>query len=417
MKKQKNLSILLISPFFHPHKGGSQRYMEELYAHMHTKHPGMKIDVLAYNTDHARKKEWYRGMTIYRIPAWHILHGQFTLPNIVSLAQWLSRHPKGSYDIVHTHIRFFDSTWWAWAYARLIGATSVFTEHVASHPIHERETVTFIARLIDMTIARWSISRYDYITATNKSARTFLKYSMGVQKTVYVTYGGVDTNFFSPKRELKRRIPHIKRTFGNADITIAYAGRMIWSKGITYLYRAIRDSMKYFPKRVSIIFAGPGDLLPDIREEIAKDHLENRVYTTGSLEAKEVRDLLRATDIFIHPSHHKEGFPNVILEAGATENFVIATQNAGVEEAITDKKTGFIIGQKNEADMCRTIRWAVEHPDQRRAMAKALRKTLRRKFEWKNLSERFYLLLKRNQENRAVGENLSRQILKTLALS
>lgn len=415
MKKQKNFSILLLSPFFHPHKGGSQRYMEELYAHLVQKHKNVRVDVLAYNTDGARAKEQYRGMTISRIPCWQILPGQFAVPNPISLIRWL--HSRKTCDIVHAHIRFFDATWWGWAYAKLIGATSVFTEHVANHPIHEHEFVTFVARLIDETIARWSISRYDCITATNKSARTFLKYVMGVQRTVYLTYGGVDTMFFNPKRGLRRRIPHIQRTFGNADTVITYAGRIIWSKGVTYFYRAVRDSISSLPRRVYVVFAGPGDLLPDIQEEIAKDHLEDRIFTTGSLESKEVRNLLRATDIFVHPSHHKEGFPNVILEAGATENFVIATKNAGVEEAMTDKKTGFIIEQKNEADMRRTIRWAVEHPGERRAMAKALRKTMRRKFEWKNLSERFYLLLKRSREHRAVRENLSRQILKTFALS
>ncbi len=174
-------------------------------------------------------------------------------------------------------------------------------------------------------------------------------------------------------------------------------------------------SIKSFPKRVYIVFAGPGDLLPDIREEIAKDHLENRIFTTGSLEAKEVRDLLRATDIFVHPSHHNEGFPNVILEAGATENFVIATQNAGVEEAITDKKTGFIIEQKNEADMRRTMCWAVEHGSARRALARAFRKAIRRKFEWNNLSNRFYILLRQKQEAHAMQKNVSWNITRMFA--
>jgi glycosyltransferase involved in cell wall biosynthesis len=356
-------------------------------------------------------------MTIYRIPAWHILNGQFTLPNIVSLVRWLLHHPKGSYDIVHTHIRFFDATWWAWAYAKAIGAVSVFTEHVASHPIHQYDPVTTIAKIIDVTLAKWSVKKYDCVTVTNKSARTFLKYVTGVTQTVYLTYGGVDTDYFSPKRRKKRHIPHIAKTFGNADTIITYAGRIIWSKGMTYFYRAVRDSITSFPKRVYVVFAGPGDLLPDIREEIAKDNLEDRIFTTGSLEAKEVRDLLRATDIFVHPSHHNEGFPNVILEAGATENFVIATKNAGVEEAITDKKTGLIIEQKNEADMRRTMRWAVEHSDARRAMAHAFRKVIRRKFEWNNLSERFYILLKRSFERQTVREAFSHQVLKNLALS
>ncbi len=417
MKKQKDLSILLISPFFHPHKGGSQRYMEELYAHLLKKYKKVTVDVLTYNTDNVRSKEQHRGMTIYRIPCWHILKGQFALPNPFALLSWLLAHRQNSYDIVHTHIRFFDATWWAWMYAKFIGATSIFTEHVASHPVHSNSNVTILAKLIDQTIAKWSISRYDYITATNKSARWFLKNVMGIKKTVYLTYGGVDAAYFSPKRGLKRRVPHVGRTFANADTIISYAGRVIWSKGMTYFYRAIRDSITKFPRRTYVVIAGPGNLLGDIQEEIKKDGLTDRIFTTGALDAREVRDLMRATDIFVHPSHHNEGFPNVILEAGATEAFVIATRNAGVEEALTDGKTGLLIDQKNEADMRRAMLWAVDHADTRRATAHRFRTTIQRKFEWKNLSKRFYILLKRSVKNRAVRENFSRQILKTFALS
>jgi glycosyltransferase involved in cell wall biosynthesis len=375
--------------------------MEELYAHLVKKHTGVRVTVLTYNTDHAKEKELYRGMTIYRIPCWHILPGQFALPNPVYLTHWLIAHRQDSFDIVHTHIRFFDATWWGWIYAKLIRATSVFTEHVAAHPIHERANVTLVAKLIDSTIAKWSISRYDCITTTNNAARKFLKDVLGVQKTVYLTYGGVDTEFFSPKHSIRRRVPHVKRTFGPSDTVITYAGRIIWSKGMTYLYRAIRDSVPSLPAKTFVILAGPGDLLPDIREEIAKDHLEDRVFLTGSLEATGVRDLLRASDIFIHPSHHKEGFPNVILEAGATENFVIATRNAGVEEAITDKKTGLIIEQKNETDMRRALRWALEHPAKRRKMAYEFRNVIRQKFEWQTLSEKFYVLIQNKSRSYA----------------
>jgi glycosyltransferase involved in cell wall biosynthesis len=105
------------------------------------------------------------------------------------------------------------------------------------------------------------------------------------------------------------------------------------------------------------------------------------------------------------------------LEAGASENFVIATQNAGVEEAMTDKKTGFIIEQKNEADMRRTIRWAVEHAKERRVMAQAFRSVIRRKFEWNKLSEKFYVLLKQQKEAYVREHNVSWNIPKMFAWS
>lgn len=394
------VNVLVISPFFYPHIGGSQRYIEELYVHLMRSHPHIKVTVLAYNTDHAPKIERHRGLLIYRIPCVQILPGQFAIPNPFALIGKLIELSGKRFDYVHTHIRFFDATWWAWLFARIIRAKSVFTEHVATHPVHSNSVVEQIAKYIDLTIAKYAIGQYTLVTTTNTPAKTFLTQNLGITKPVYVSYGGVDTRFFSPKKEAKR------------TLVISYAGRLIWSKGLIYLLGAIKTLHPKLPKPVRFVFAGKGDLEDKLRSDAEKFHLTKRIQFAGPLDSRGVRDLLRNSDIFVHPSHHNEGFPNSILEAASAGTFVIASDNAGTSEIIEDKRTGLIIPQKNTKAIATALTWAVDHVSERKRICKESRKDMQRKFDWKIVSEQFYTLL----QEKCTLENLGMNALLSQAV-
>ena len=49
--------ILVITPYFYPHIGGSERYMENLYAYLVRRNLQIKVDVLCYNTEKTKKEE------------------------------------------------------------------------------------------------------------------------------------------------------------------------------------------------------------------------------------------------------------------------------------------------------------------------------------------------------------------------
>lgn len=399
MKNHQPLRILLISPFFYPHIGGSQRYMEELYARLVHRQRNVTVDVLSYNTDKAPARETYRGLTIYRLPCWHILPGQFALPKLPWLIAAFIKLAGNHYDIVHTHIRFFDATWWAWAYARLIGAKSIFTEHVASHPVHQNPSVQLIAKIVDLTLAAWSLSHYDLITTTNKAARQFLKTTYHLTLPVAVVYGGVDTDFFSPKHVSRRRLPGVTKQFSRVDAVICYAGRLIWSKGITYLIQAIKAMLPKLPARVYFVIVGSGPLEEELDREVKNDNLTKRVFLTGPLSSRGVRDVLRVSDIFIHPSHHNEGFPNAVLEAAATGCFVIASDNAGVREVVGHKQTGYLVGQRDVGQIRTSLRWALNHRARRQKIATNMRELMVSRFDWKTIADKFYLNLNRLKQS------------------
>lgn len=394
MKKhtgENPISILVISPFFYPHIGGSQRYIEELYVHVIKQHPNVHVTVLTYNTDAVSSTEQYRGLHIYRIPCFQILPGQFALPNPFALFSLLFRLSTKQFDVVHTHIRFFDSTWWAWLYANIIGAKSIFTEHVATHPVHQKKIVEQIAKLVDMTIAKFAIGRYTLVTTTNTPAKQFLEKTLGITRPIVVSYGGVDTTFFSPSKiPTKKSIPGVMRPFPKDTIIISYIGRLIWSKGVTYLLSAIKRLDKVLPKNVIFILGGSGELFHFLKRDISRLHLSKRAFLTGPMDAVAVRNTLQATNIFIHPSHHNEGFPNSILEAASSGTCVIATDNAGTSEIITNKKTGLLIKQKSNKVIENALLWILAHPKKQKAMAQAAQIHTKQTFDWTIVAKTFY---------------------------
>ena len=389
---QSPVNVLVISPYFLPTIGGSQRYIEELYAHVITQYPHMHVDVIAYNTEHVLAKEVYRGLTIYRIPCLELIKGQFALPNIFALWGILLQLAKKHIAFVHTHIRFFDATWWTWIYAKLIGAKSIFTEQVASHPVHTNKYVTWIAKFVDMTIAKWSIERYDMITTTNTAAKLFLKEILKIQKPVTVSYGGVDTHFFHPKKT--HSIPHLTHKLPKNATIVTFASRIIWSKGITYFLDAL-EKIDHLPPSVHVVIAGSGPLDNEVQTRVHALGDRKRVHIVGGLNYKEMKQLLQATDIFVHPSHHNEGFPNVILEALASNCLVIATNNAGTKEVLRNGINGYLIKQKSATALVSAIRAALSQVKKTKAMAKTGRNDVVKHFDWKTISTSFYQLTQR----------------------
>lgn len=400
MKTHNQIRVLLISPYFFPHIGGSQRYMEELYVHAKTRYPWLHVDVLTYNTDRAPTKQIHRGLTIYRIPCWEVLPGQFTLPHPIALIRMLYTLSQNNYHVVHTHLRFFDSTWWAWIYARIIKATSLFTEHVAGRPVHENSTVELIAKIVDQTLATWSLPRYDIVTVTNRSAQQFLNRTYHLPQPIQLIYGGVDTKYFTPIQRNRRTIPIMQKKLKSTDIVITFVGRLIWAKGAIKLYRIFRHILPNIQKNVYLAIAGDGVLASTLRKQINQDNLADRVWFLGALQPKKVKQLLQATDIFIHPSRHNEGFPNVILEAGASSNYVIATDVAGVREIIMPHTTGALIPAGNEDAITHQLIWALRNKLKTRSMGNNLRKLLIKEYDWIEISNSYMRLLISNNNSK-----------------
>lgn len=366
--------ILVITPFFYPHIGGSQRYVEDLYFNLQKQQPDILVDILCYNTLKVASCEHYRGLMIYRLPCWTVLLDQFYLPKIFPLIKFLWQRRK-EYDLLHCSTRFFDTSWWGPIYAKLIDVKVILTDHCADFPVHEKILIRLLARVVDYSLSKIFLGFFDQIQVTNKATQKFLKDNFKVKAKVI--YGGVDVEYFKPIKRYENILP-----------VVTYIGRMIDSKGVKELFELAKEI-----KEAIFYFAGPGPLVESLQKYIALNNVKN-IFVIGPVDKGGVLNLLQKSDLFIYPSRHNEGFPNSILEAGSCKLAVLATNTGGVKEVIYNNLNGVLVEPRDVKMLAKTINKLIGDRRLRQSLAKNLYKFIHQKFNWQVISKQFYQEIK-----------------------
>ena len=132
---------------------------------------------------------------------------------------------------------------------------------------------------------------------------------------------------------------------GDNDYIILAVGRLVKDKGIEELVSAFLDSKISERSKLVLLGSFEQDLNP-IDEDIVrkiKDH--PRIVQIEWTD--HVAHYLALADVLIHPSH-REGFPNVLLEAGAMQVPISCSDIIGNTDIVTNKKTGLIFPVKNK---------------------------------------------------------------------
>lgn len=131
---------------------------------------------------------------------------------------------------------------------------------------------------------------------------------------------------------------------GEDDFIILSVGRLVKDKGIQELVDAFLSSKIVNKSKLVLLGSFEQDLNPLSPEtiKIITDH--PRIVQIDWSD--HVAHYLALADVLVHPSH-REGFPNVLLEAGAMEVPVICSDIIGNTDVITQQKTGLIFPVKN----------------------------------------------------------------------
>ncbi|WP_339879491.1 glycosyltransferase family 4 protein [uncultured Algoriphagus sp.] len=131
---------------------------------------------------------------------------------------------------------------------------------------------------------------------------------------------------------------------GEDDFIILSVGRLVKDKGIQELVDAFLSSKIVGKSKLVLLGSFEQDLNPLDPEtiKIITDH--PRIVQIDWTD--HVAHYLALADVLVHPSH-REGFPNVLLEAGAMELPIICSDIIGNTDIITQQKTGLIFPVKN----------------------------------------------------------------------
>ncbi|MBR3096923.1 MAG: glycosyltransferase, partial [Bacteroidales bacterium] len=117
-------------------------------------------------------------------------------------------------------------------------------------------------------------------------------------------------------------------------------------------------------------------ILDSSREMISRS---SHIHLSSGWQA-DVRPWYAAADALVHPSH-REGFPNVVIEAGAMELSSIVTDINGSREIIKDGKNGSVVPARDEDALYEAMTTFIRQPKQVHKMASEARRMIARRYE------------------------------------
>lgn len=160
---------------------------------------------------------------------------------------------------------------------------------------------------------------------------------------------GVNTTFFSPDSVAKQR-QDLREEYAvsNSDCVFVFVGRLVADKGIVELVESFLKLTANYPN-IQLLLVGPYETNLDPLPEFILQTIENHTKIIQVGFQEDIRPFLKMSDVLMLPSH-REGFPNVILQAGAMGLPCIVTDIPGCNEVIQHGENGLIIklNDKNE---------------------------------------------------------------------
>lgn len=193
----------------------------------------------------------------------------------------------------------------------------------------------------------------------------------------YGNIRGIDLNYYNPVNlDVQRNADKIRKT----DVfTFVFIGRLVGDKGINELVEAFERLNREFPAtRLLLVGSEESELDPLKPESLNIIKSNKSIKAVGS--QSDVRPWLCASDAFVFPSY-REGFPNVVIEAGAMGLPSIVTNINGSREIIKDGINGTIIPSKDTEALYNAMKAFILNKDKTLQMGQAARPLISSRFE------------------------------------
>jgi len=156
---------------------------------------------------------------------------------------------------------------------------------------------------------------------------------------------GIDTSFFSREKLDETDLIKLRTSLSikDDDFVFVFVGRLVGDKGINELVSAFAQLNK---PNIKLLLVGSleSDLDPLAKEIQSEIDRNPNIITVGF--QKDVRPYFAISNALVFPSY-REGFPNVVMQAGALELPSIVSNINGCNEIIMEGENGMIIPVKN----------------------------------------------------------------------
>ncbi|HQT37988.1 MAG TPA: glycosyltransferase [Acidocella sp.] len=206
---------------------------------------------------------------------------------------------------------------------------------------------------------------------------------------IHLVYHGIDLDMF-------HNAPSALPTPRQGKLILS-VGRLVPKKGHDTLIAAcaiLRDKGVKFNCKI----VGGGPLREELSAQITALRLEGHVSLEGAMTQAKLIELYRRADLFalaplITEDGDRDGIPNVIVEAMATNVPVVSTAISGIPEIIRDGETGLLVPPKEPEILSAAMARLLADPAFGQVMAQAARSRLESEFDLWQTTTRLHQLM------------------------
>ena len=204
---------------------------------------------------------------------------------------------------------------------------------------------------------------------------------------------GVDIDYYHPEaisEEAKNQLRdslQIKKE----DFVFVFVGRLVIDKGIRELVKAF-DNLSKNHKNIKLILVGPKENAhnPKKRAMFHTINQNQKIITVGFQD--DVRPYYAVSNVLMLPSY-REGFPNVVLQAGAMGLPSIVSDISGCNEIIEHEVNGLLVPKKNHHELQKAMEKILVTPNFLESLQKNARNRVAESFDkslvWKELKKEY----------------------------
>lgn len=369
--------ILIFAAYFLPSVGGYETNIYELSKRLLRR--GYQIDIITCNAENAPKSrnlptyDKLDGISLYRLPSWNILGGNYPIPKpSPTTFRILSHLLRNDYALVNTQGRIFLTSFLGLIFAMIKRIRLVHTER-GTRPAASRGFIDLVRIINDHTLGRLIIRSAWKTIGVSQNTCDFLT-KMGAREAILI-HNGINTNIFERK----------KPSQPDTTVTITFVGRLVYGKGVQDLILAFPEIAREFKAR--LLIAGDGSYKPEL-EKLSQNVAKSNILFLGQKNRREIAKLLSTTDIFVNPSY-SEGLPTSVLEAGAAGLPIVATDVGGTSEIIEDGKSGFLVPLGDIQILKEKLCQLIKDQQLREVFGRNAQQFVKKNFDWDEITDKW----------------------------
>ena len=362
------MRALIAAPFYPPHPGGIERHSAGVVAELRRR--GWQVDVVHCATDQETldRAEGPSGERLHALDS-RLWAGRLPFPRRTERnAKVLERVRNSSFDFVLIQSHLFVSNLMV---ARAVrSAHSVWLNHGSAH-------VAAGNPVVDRCVVA-----YEHLLAGRLRRVVSTVAGVSQEAAAWVSHMGVNADSSVGNAVARVSAPREGRREG--PLRVVAVGRLEPAKGALEAIRLV--SSLPASADVELTVCGGGSIAARVEREARASR--KRVVTTGAIPHEEVQAHLSGADVLLLLSD-SEGFPTVLLEAGAAGCAVLTYPVGGTAEVLGNGG-GWRVGDEQEA-AARLLELA-DRPALATEAGEVLRRTVESTYTWPPVVDRLLAL-------------------------